>query len=177
MGVILESGTSLKFKHISDNTNKLVSALLDNQDFLKWITYLEDDPISEPDIENVYALGNILGNRLILTEFNEKILDKRKIVVFLTPFKGTPHRGKVLADDVYEMNIVMPNEYSYIYPYRLDRRGEIARQVAISLDQKRVAGIGEVEVGADYNMYKINETYVGMTLFITVTNGSTKEIV
>ena len=173
MGVILESGTSLKFKHISDNTNKLVSALLDNQDFLKWIVYLEDDPLSMPHVPPQH----ILGNKLILTEFNEKILKEREIKVFLTPFRGVPHRGKVLADDVYEMNITMPNEYSYIYPYRLDRRGEIARQVTISLDQQRVAGIGEVEVGANYNMYKINETYVGMTLFITVTNGSVKEIV
>lgn len=175
MGVILESGISLKFKHISDNTNKLVSALLDNQGFLKWITYLEDDPISEPDIENVYALGNILGNRLILTEFNEEILNKRKVVVFLTPFKGVPHRGRVLADDVYEMNITMPNEYSFIYSTREDRRGEIAKQVAMSLDQQRVAGIGEVEVSSNYNMYKINETYVGMVLFITVTNATIKK--
>lgn len=173
MIAILEIGTSLKFKHISENTNKLVSALLDNQDFLKWITHLEDDPLSMPDV----SPQHILGNRLVLTEMEEKILTERIIKVFLTPFRGVPHKGKILADDIYELNITMPNEYSYIYPYRLDRRGEIARQVAISLDQQRVTGIGEVEVGSNYNMYKINETYVGMTLFITVTNGSTKEIV
>ena len=132
---------------------------------------MEDDPLSMPYVPPQH----ILGNKLILTEFNEKILKERVIKVFLTPFKGIPHRGKVLADDVYEMNITMPNEYSYIYPYRLDRRGEIARQVTISLDQQRVAGIGEVEVGANYNMYKINDTYVGMTLFITVTNASFKK--
>ena len=174
MVIILESGTSLKFKHISDNTNKLVDALLDNQNFLKWISYLKDNPEKEANINNPERK---LGSALILTEFNEKILTERTIKVFLTPFRGAPHKGKVLADDVYEMNITMPNEYSYIYTRRKDRRGEIARQVAISLDQQRIAGIGEVEVGSNYNMYKINETYVGMTLFITVTNGSVKEIV
>lgn len=172
MLVILEKGASLKFKHISENTRKLVDALLDNQEFLKWITYLDDNPSSMPKVNPKY----VLGDRIILTRFNEDILKERVIKIFLSPFKGISHRDQILADDVYTMDIAMPNDFSYIYKYMIDRFAEIARQVAISLDQQRVTGIGEVKVDSSYKTYKINETYVGMTLFITVTNGSAKVV-
>lgn len=174
MVIILESGTSLKFKHISDNTNKIVDALLDNQDFLRWIKYLKDKPLTS---DKHVSSKDVLKKHLVLTVFDPEILKEAEIRVFLFPLRGVPHKDGILADDVYEMNITMPNESSFIYSTRQNRFGEIARQVNISLDQQRVAGIGEVVVKSDYHVYKINEKFVGMRLYIIVTNGVVKEIV
>lgn len=170
---ILENGTSMRYKSISDDTNILVDALLNNQDFLKWIAYLEPNPSSMPYVPPKH----ILKNRLVLTKFNESILIENEVKVFLYYLKSIPNRNSLLIDNIYEVHIVLPNDYSFIYEYRLNRLTEIARRIAISLDQQRLTGIGEVKINANDETYKINETYVGMTLFITVINGSIKEIV
>ena len=137
---MLERGTSLKFQPISENTNKIVDELLKNQEFLRWITYLVDNP-SSPIMPDVPP-DNILGDKLILTDFNPIILKEKEIKVFLTPHRGVQRKGGILTDDIYEMNITMPNEYGYIYKLRRDRFSEIARRVAIILDQQFITGIG-----------------------------------
>lgn len=171
---MLNKRTSTKFKNISENTNKIVDALLKNQAFLRWITHLVDYPLSS-DISDVLP-ENILGDKLILTHFNPLILKEQEIKVFLTPHRGVPRKGGILADDIYEMNITMPNEWGYIYKTRVNRFGEIANIVAVTLDQQGVAGVGEVKVEINYNTYKINEAYTGMVLFITVTNSIMTEL-
>ena len=150
----------------------IVDTLLKNKEFLKWITYLVDDPSSMPDVPPQH----IEGNKLILTHVNEKILTEQEIKVFLNPHRGISHKSGVLADIVYEMNITMPNESGYIYGLRVDRFDEIANQVSITLDGQKITGIGEVVVSAGFNRYKINEEYVGMVIFITVTNPTLMEL-
>ena len=162
--------TSTRYENISKNMNEIVDELLKNKSLLRWITYLDDDPLSEekPDVK----LSRVLGKKIVLTKVNESILTEAEGIVFITPKGGAEKRNQkgVLADTIFEVNIAMPNHLSYSYPLRTDRFSTIASEIAKTLDGKNITGVGETRVSTSFNTYKINEIYTAMMLYINVTN-------
>ena len=162
--------TSTRYESISQNINDIVDTLLQNKTLLRWVTYLDDDPMSEdkPDV----SAKHMLGKKIVLTKVNESILTETEVKVFISPKGGSDNRGRVgvLADTIFEVNIVMPNDESYLYGLRVDRFSTIASEIAKSLDGRKVTGVGETKVSPSFNTYKINETYTGMMFFINATN-------
>ena len=147
---------------------KLLSLILSNQNILKYITHLVDDPLSESDVtEDLLENGSI-----ILTLFDEEILTDLKVKLFLNPFNGSL-KSMPLSDIVFTLDILVPNLYwklnglGQLRPYR------IADEFAQLVDGQKVAGIGEVNI-TNFKSYKINKTYSGITLFVEVNSSTTK---
>lgn len=172
MDKILENSTSLKFKHISENTSKLTNALLKNQNFLKWITYLEPDPLKCQDVNPL----DVLGENFILTKFDERALSSSGIKVFLTPLQGIQKKNTITSIDVYEINIILPNKYWYIYETMELRPFEIAREIAVTLDKQRIAGLGKVVMLSNYNTFRVGKGFAGLVLYVHVENASFESI-
>lgn len=161
---------STRYQNVSKNLNEIVNELLKNQNLLKWLTYLVDDPLSLPDVPP----GKVLGNQIVLTRVNPEILPEAVTKLFIVPKGGVDHRKGMLADTIFEVQIISPFREGYIYPYRIDRYTEIASEIALSLDEKHITGVGDVKVSSNFSSYKIDETYAGMMLHITVTNQRVK---
>lgn len=165
--------TSVRYSNISTNINQLAAELLRNKRLLMWMTYLTDDPES-PNNPKVNP-KDVLGRGIVLTRVNEYILQKTEAKIFIAPKGGVDQRNTVLSTTVFEVNIVMPNALGYVYKLRKDRFAEIASEIAKSLDGQYITGIGDVKVSTNFNSYKINETYAGMMLHVTVANSRLME--
>ena len=92
--------------------------------------------------------GAVLRDNVVLTKFNETILTETKILMFLTTDSIRFSRGRVLDDTIYNLDIVLPNDKWTIYSNMIERPMAIADEIAKSIDQQRVAGIGEVWISA-----------------------------
>lgn len=160
------SFTSKRYQDVSRNLNEIVDELLKNENLLKWLTYLVDDPLSLPKVPP----NKVLGNQIVLTRVNTDILPKAETKLFIVPKGGIDHRQGVLTDTVFEVNIISPHKTGYIYSTRVDRYTEVASEIAKSLDCKHITGVGDVTVSSNFTSYKIDETYAGMLLHITATN-------
>lgn len=161
---------STRYQNISMDLNKIADELLKNENLLKWLTYLVDDPLSLPKVPK----KRVLGNQIVLTRVNPNIMQEAETKLFIIPKGGKDHRVGLLTDTVFEVNIVSPHRTGYIYPYRVDRYAEIASEIASSLDRKHIAGVGDMVVSTQFTSYKVDETYAGLMLHITVTNQRVK---
>lgn len=162
--------TSTRYGNVSENINDLVDELIQNENLLRWLTYLDDNPLST-NKPNVKRKG-VIGDKIILTRINENILTKTEAKLFIYPRGGVEKRNmkNVMAETIFEANILLPNELGYIYPMRVDRFAAIASEIAKSLDGKNITGVGDVKVSTSFNTYKVNEIYTGMMFFINTTN-------
>lgn len=158
--------TTKRYSNISQDLNRIVDELLKNKNLLKWLTYLVDDPLSLPDVPP----GKVLGKQIVLNRVNPDVLPKSETKLFIVPKGGRDHRVGTLMDTVYEVSILSPHELGYIYPSRLDRYAEIASEVARSLDERHITGVGDVQVSSGFTAFKVNQIYSGLMLHITVTN-------
>lgn len=162
---------SLKFKHISMNVTKLILAVITNQNFLRYVSYLDhEDPLSSQR-DDISPL-DVKDDNFILTKFNDKILRESKIVIFFNPYEGSfTHRASNVS--TYTMDIIVPYDYWIIEDTGELRAYSIAHEIAKVIDQKNVAGIGLVDI-ASWESYKVNNSFSGLTLAIRVTDGTVK---
>lgn len=163
--------TSLKFKHMSKNTTKIMFAMLTNQDLLRYIHYMGDyDPL-DTNLGNV-SLATVRRDNFVLTPFNPEILLNTKTMLFLNPYSGRFNK-RATADDVYTLDIVVPYDYWIVGETSELRAYSIAHQISKSIDQKNIVGVGNAVVSS-YKAYKVDDTFAGITLFIEVSNASYK---
>lgn len=161
--------TSLKFKHMSKNTTKIMIAMLTNQDLLRYVYYMGDyDPL-DTKLDNV-GLVTVKNENFILAPFNPEVLSSTKTMLFLNPFSGRFGKG-VAADDVYTLDIIAPYDFWIIGETSELRVYSIAHQVARSVDQKNIAGVGNIVI-VNYKAYKVDDTFSGITLFLEVANAT-----
>lgn len=162
--------TTDRFKNISEDMNKIVDMLLKNKKLLKWVTYIDDNPLERSDVPP----STVLGRNIILTRMNETVLKELYIKLFITPISGSDHRVGILADTVFEIAIAVPTQHSYSYPIRKHRASEIASEIANSLDGKHITGLGEVKVSSNFHNFKVNEKFGAMAVQVLTTNTNIK---
>ena len=167
--MMLESGTSIKFKHMSTNRMKIIQELLKNQRLLKYLTYLNDNPLSGEDV----SAGDVLKNNIVLTKFDKDVLSETQIKLFFTTQNINFVKGRTLEDTIYTMEIVLLDKYWTIYSNMVERPVEIAYEISRSIDQQRIAGIGEVWV-SNLSTGKVNDDYSVASLKIAVADGTIK---
>jgi len=144
--------------------------LLSSQNIARYIIYLDNDPLdlSKPDVtEDLMSNGNI-----ILTLFDETILTESSVRVFLNPFSGS-FKSQPISNITFIMDIIIPNEYWILSGLGQLRSFRIADEFSQLIDQKNVAGLGEVSI-ENFKSYKVNATYSGLTLFIEVNSSTLK---
>lgn len=160
-----------RFKNISNDLNKIVDEMLANQNLLKWITYISDDPL-----DNLYVPPKtVLKKNIVLTGMNETILNDLYIKLFIYPTTGFDHRVGILTDTVFEIAIAVPTQHDYSYATRKHRASEIASEIAASLDGKHIAGLGEIQVRSDFHNFKVNEKFMAMAIQVVTTNTRMKK--
>lgn len=156
---------------MSQNTLKLIFAMLLNQDLVRYIHYLGDyNPLDKnlPDID----FAEVKDNNFVMTKFNPEILIETKIMMFFNPHRGR-FTGQVTAGDMYQLDIIIPYAHWVIKNTGELRAYSIAYEVAQVIDQKNIAGIGKVEI-TGWESYKVDNTFSGLTLFMEVTNATYK---
>lgn len=150
-----------------------------NQNFLRYLTYLSDDPLAQQTYDRQGNLVNQpditdipIGDSVILTPFDSTIITDSRIRVFFSPFRG--NLSKALSDDIYELDIICPLTYFILQGSGEFRPFLIAYEVAQMLDnQYNIAGVSKIEV-TDWRIFKASNTHVGLSLLINVTNGILK---
>ncbi len=166
--------TSLKLKHISENTSKLVTAILLNQDLLKYIYYL-DNAVHPLDKSNAdVSWLKVRDSNFIFAHFNEEILTDKKILVFFNPMTSD-FRNPTLSKDIYSLSVAIPHRYWVIGNNSgFELRGwSIMREIAKTIDQKNIAGIGDVLM-TNVQAGKLNNSFSIISCSIETTNASVK---
>lgn len=160
---------SFKFKHIENNLMKLLALIVGNQNILKYIYYIDsNNPISQPDVtQDLIENGNI-----ILTPFNSEVLSKEKICMFINVHEGNL-KYQPLSDIVILIDVIIPIKKWLLNGLGQIRVFRIADEIAQLIDQKNVAGIGQVEIN-NFRTYKVDNTYGGLTLWIKINSSSMK---
>lgn len=159
---------SLKFQHIENNLVKLFTLLYENKNISKYVYYLVDNPLSMPDV-TVDLLEN--GNYL-LTVFDDKILQEEKVRIFLNPYSGDL-RNIPIGEITYVMDIIVPNTKWILHGLGQIRAFRIADEFSKMVDGQYVAGLGQVNI-TNFRMYKVNDSYSGVSLFIKVNTSTLK---
>lgn len=166
---------SVKFKHIGSNGMKIIFELLNNQNFLRYIKYLEvDDPLDKnlPDIPSNGIINDGANKGCIFPmPFNDSFLTDTSAILFFNPYEFDNLRHTV-STDVYSMDIIIPNRYWYIYTLGAWRPYLIIYEIVQSLDRKKVAGLGDVQIVGVSKPYKVANEYSGVTVFIQVSNAT-----
>ena len=163
---------SSKFKFISENTIKIVNEMLSNQNLVKYIHYLDREHPLNSDRPDVSA-REVRDKNFVFTHFNEDILVETQILVFVNPNRGRFPSNRVVAGDIYRMDIIIPNRYWMIGDTLELRAFSIAHEIALEIDNKNIAGVGSVII-TDWDSYKVNDKYSGLTLLIEVSNVAVK---
>jgi len=148
---------------MSKNTVKLIFTLLGNQNLLRYIHYLGDYNPLDGNLPNVNP-GEVKANNFVLTTFNEKILEETKVSIFLNPHRGHFNRSTT-AKHIYELVVTIPYKYWIIEDISELRAFSIADEIAKSIDQENIVGIGDVFI-VDYDTFKLNDTFSGLVMYI-----------
>jgi len=169
---------SLKFKHIGSNTVKMLMPIISNQNFLRYLTYLSDDPlaqqtydrngqlVNQPDIQDIPINSSIL-----LTPFDPTIITDLQIKVFFYPYSG--NLSNFIGTDVYEFIITCPIQFFILQGSGEYRNFLMAYEVAKMIDSKyEVVGVSKIEI-TNWKIFKASDTSVGLSFLINV-NNSTK---
>lgn len=168
---------SLKFKHIGTNTVKMLMPIVNNQNFLRYLTYLTDDPlalktydrngqsVNQPDITTIP-----IGDTVKLTPFDPNIITESKIIVFFYPLKGD--LSNIVGTDIYELVIACPLQYFILQGSGEFRPFMMAYEIAKMLDsQSEIAGVAKIEI-KNWQIFKASDSNVGLSLLIHVKNGN-----
>ena len=159
---------SFKFKHIENNLLKLLALIVNHQPILKYIYYLDDDPLSQPDVTvNLLESGHI-----VLTPFDQSILDQQMVKIFLNPLEGNLDT-QPLSNITFILDIVVPINKWLLHGLGQIRAFRIADEFAQLIDGQMVAGIGECEI-TRFRLFKVSNDYSGLTLWVRVNSSTMK---
>ncbi len=159
---------SLKFKFIEESLQSMLELISSNQNIKRYLKHLTNNPLASslPDIE-----GNLMDENIYLTPFDETILEEIKVMMFLYPHDGRFITPK--SKHIYCCDIICPIGYWVLLGTGKFRPTRIADEICMMIDQKNVAGIGDVEIN-NYKIGKVSKAYGFLTLFIEVTTASIK---
>lgn len=168
---------STKFSYIGEHIQKLLSPILKDVNFLRYIYYL--NPYNSPLEEYYYdENGNkilqpnitktwkelIEDKTIVLTLFNQTVLKQEKITIFFSYLNARYNDGGAISGDViYEMNIVVPYSSIMIPNTHEQRQHKIADIVCSYIDNQPIAGVGNVYC-ISAGSYKENDNYEGIFL-------------
>lgn len=171
------NAVSTKFQHIGINGMKIIFELIRNQNFLRYIKYLDVSNPLDKNLPDIPCSGIINDGKndgcIYPLPFSDKILIETSVILFFNPH--LPNRlQNIVSEDVYTLDIIVPNQYWYIYSIGAWRPYLIIYEVAQSIDRKRIAGLGDVEIIKVSTPYKAADGYSGVTIFIKVNSSTIK---
>jgi len=153
---------SQKFKYIEENLTNILYTMVTNQNLLRYISYLDDDPLdpSKPDITS-----NLIGTQIMLIPFDLNVLTKQEINLFINPVQGDLSVKRPIGTHTFIIDIVVPNKF-WLLKGKI-RAFRIADEIASNIDGLNIAGIGWVEINR-YKIYSLNNAFSSLSLFVDV---------
>lgn len=164
--------SSMKLENIEKHLIDILTLIDSNQNIKRYLKYLSDSPLeitqSQPDIEE-----SLINENIILTPFNENILEESKVFLFFNPFQGNLSSFSV-GKEIYTIDIV-----THLNKWLLSGEGKIrtfriGSEISKMIDSKDVTGVGKVTLD-NFKVFK-NDKYAGLTLWIKVNSSSSKSI-
>lgn len=132
---------SNKFKNIDVNLEKIFAAICENSTIGKYIYYLNQDPMTQPEVTiNLYKNGYYFINF-----FDGNIPDKEQVRLFLN-FVDADFSRQPLSRITYLVEILIPSKYWTINGKAELRGRKILDEIAIMIDQQLGYGIGEAQI-------------------------------
>lgn len=159
--------TSYKFKHIENNLSKILGLIVSNQNVLKYLVYLDNKPLSHPDINE-----DLIGANIQLQPFDEEILSQERCTLFLNPLEGNLI-SEPMSNLNFTIDIVVPNKKWLLEGSGKIRVFRICDEIAQMIDNQLVAGIKPNRV-TRFRIFKVGNDYSGITLWITVNSSTMK---
>jgi hypothetical protein len=147
----------------------MLMLLINNQNFKRYIVYLDKYPLdpSLPDVND-----NLINKNIILSPFSDEILNDMQVKIFFNPYEGNLQNVGI-GYDVYVLDIIVPIKYWLISGKGEIRVFRIAKEIANVLDNQYIAGNNRVNI-TRYRLFKVNNSYAGLTLWINVSNATVK---
>jgi hypothetical protein len=178
--VVIYIQTSFKFKNIESNYNKLLDIIKANQNVLRYIKYLSDEPLAQKTYVNGILVNQpnieedpIDNGYIIPSLFDGKIPDQETVRLFLSPIIGN-FKSYPLSDIGFEVNIVLPISKFILSGAGTFRPFRIMDEIAQNIDQQNVAGIGETEI-TGFKCFKLeNSSYLYMSSLIKISSSTMK---
>lgn len=160
---------SLKFANIENNLLKLLDLILNNQNILKYIYYIDsNNPLSESNVStNLLESGNI-----ILTPFDPTVLTEESIRMFINPLEGSFNNSS-LSNLTFLVDVIIPINKWLISGMGQIRTFRIFDELSQDIDQQRVMGITQTEI-IKFRIYKVDDKYSGMSVWIKVNSSTMK---
>ena len=160
---------SLKFKNIENNLLKLLDLILNNQNILKYLYYINsNNPLAESTVStNLLESGNI-----ILTPFDPTVLTEEAMRMFINPLEGS-FNSSSLSDLVFLIDVIVPINKWLISGMGQIRVFRIFDELSQDIDQQRVMGITQSEI-TKFRIYKVDDKYAGMSVWVKVNSSSMK---
>jgi hypothetical protein len=164
---------SNKFRFIGNNLLSILQKVITNQNFLRYIKYLYNDPLSPTYSDITGRLIDFINSEdILLRPFDPTVLEESKVRVFFYPHRGNfPDRASSV--DTLALDILVPWNYWILEGKSQLRAYEIAYEFCKSIDGQQVNGAGTklVEI-TDWQQYKVNDQFGLLNLHLTVSNAS-----
>lgn len=154
---------SLKFKFIEENLLNILHLIVGNQNILRYIKILENNPLDPtyPDIQET-----LINQNIILTPFDPTILTENQVKLFFYPFSGK-FSNNPKGKHIYECDIICPYSYWVLSNMGQFRTTRIADEICMLIDGKNITGVGDIEVN-EYRIGKVDDNYAVLSLWIDV---------
>ena len=160
---------SFKFKNIESNMIRLLYIILENNNIKKYLYYLTDNPLSESNV----TTDLIESGHVVLQPFDSKILSQEKVILFLNPYEGNFNKS-ALSDLMFLVDIIVPQTKWLLSGLGEVRSFRIADEISQLIDQQQgVAGMTKPEI-TQFKMYKVDDSYSGLSLWIKVNSSAMK---
>lgn len=164
--------SSLKFKNIEKYLIAILKLIQQNQNILRYIKYLNDNPLdtSNPNItSNLVKDGNIIP-----TMFDITLTNIEEVKMFIYPKQGSL-KDKPLGDVFFHIDILIPDEHWTLSGLGQFRAFRIADEITQMIDgQSEIAGTGQINV-VDFNAFKLTSSnYTVLSLRVLVNSCTLK---
>jgi hypothetical protein len=152
---------SNKYQFVNENAHKILMPIINNQKILRYISYLDNDPLNtnKDDISStniIYDGVHTENARIYLDLYNKSINNTNKILLFFSPIGcGTDNNYSINTtshESLFKLNIVVPAKYWTIpdkQNKKIFRAYTIANEIAKEIDNRNIAGIGNVYIKND----------------------------
>lgn len=175
-------GQTFKFRYISKHAFRLAELIYSNQNILRYINYLTDDPLAEktigrngkqvkqPDIKVSFEDSGIS-----LDAYDRNLVTESRCYIFLYPAKATLKADVNVGKITYIIDIIIPSGFRLLKGSNEYRDALIADEIARMVDGHRVTGFGDVEITSFATGKLQDGKYNYFTLYTDVGNLTIKD--
>lgn len=173
---------SMKFKKIINIREAMIHQMDNCQELKKLCKYNTDTPLAKygflkdnTKIEQVDVTESIIETNIIPSLFDESLLDKERVKIFVYPYKGDFSEDEI-GDNFLGIDILCPNNINRLNKMGAERIFLIAGLIADMFDDKQIKrgdGKAITHCKAKLSQFEVSKTdrnldYIGISMVINI---------